>query len=43
VEHKELGDNLAARVRDSIADVANVEQDIQMEGNRLNVLFVPKK
>ncbi len=43
IEHSDLGKDLIARVKEQIADVASVEQDASMEGNRLSVLFAPKK
>jgi translation initiation factor IF-3 len=43
MEHKEIGTNLVAKVKESVADVAFVEQEAQMEGTRMNLLFAPKK
>ena len=43
MEHKELGHALVSRVKESVADVAFVEQEPQMEGTRMNLLFAPKK
>ena len=43
MEHKELGTALVTKVRTSVADVAFVEQEAQMEGTRLSLLFAPKK
>ena len=43
MEHTDLGKQLVARVKERVADVAALEQDVQMEGNRMNLLFAPKK
>lgn len=43
MEHPKQADPLVARVKERIADVAVVEQDGAMEGNRLSLLFAPKK
>lgn len=43
MEHPDLGRNLATRVKEQIADVGMLEQDAQMEGNRMSLLFAPKK
>jgi len=43
MEHQDLGRALLNRVKERVSDVAVLEQDAQMEGNRLNLLFAPKK
>lgn len=43
MEHQDLGRQLATRVKERIADVGILEQDAQMEGNRMSLLFAPKK
>lgn len=43
MEHTDLGRTLLARIKERVADVAVLEQDAQMEGNRLSLLFAPKK
>ncbi|OGR91332.1 MAG: translation initiation factor IF-3 [Elusimicrobia bacterium RIFCSPLOWO2_01_FULL_59_12] len=43
MEHREIGSSLVTKVKDSVADVAFVEQEPQMEGTRMNLLFAPKK
>jgi translation initiation factor IF-3 len=41
--HRELGANLLAKLRDDIADIADVEVSPKMEGYQMFVIFVPKK
>jgi len=43
MEHREIGTVLINRVKEKVADLAFVEQDAQMEGTRLSLLFAPKK
>ena len=43
MEHPEQAKPLVQRVKEGIADVAVLEQDIPMEGNRKSLLFAPKK
>ncbi len=43
MEHQDLGRALLNRVKERIADVAILEQDAQLEGNRMSLLFAPKK
>jgi translation initiation factor IF-3 len=43
MEHQDLGRNLLNRVKELIADVAFLEQDAQMDGNRMSLLFAPKR
>ena len=43
MEHSSLGTALISRVKERVADLAIVEQDASMEGNRLSLLFAPKK
>lgn len=43
MEHPDQGKILVNRVKEQIADVAILEQDAQMEGNRMSLLFAPKK
>ena len=43
MEHKDIGGALITKVKESLGDVAFVEQDAQLEGNRLSLLFAPKK
>jgi translation initiation factor IF-3 len=41
--HRELGANLLARLRDDLADIADVEVPPKMEGYQMFAIFVPKK
>ncbi len=41
--HRELGGNLLAKLRDDLADIADVEVTPKMEGYQMFVIFVPKK
>ena len=43
MEHPELGRQLLARVKERVTDVAVLEQDAHMDGNRMSLLFAPKK
>lgn len=43
MEHTEQAKPLVDRVKERVADVAVLEQDIPMEGNRKSLLFAPKK
>lgn len=43
MEHKDVANPLVDRVKERISDVAVLEQDIPMEGNRKSLLFAPKK
>ncbi len=43
MEHTDLSAGLLDRVKQSISDVSVVEQDANMEGNRMSLLFAPKK
>ncbi len=43
MEHTDQAKPLVQRVKEGIADVAVLEQDIPMEGNRKSLLFAPKK
>jgi len=43
MEHQDLGQMLVSRVKDRIGDLAVLEQDAQMEGTRMSLLFAPKK
>jgi translation initiation factor IF-3 len=43
MEHKDVANPLVERVKERIGDVAILEQDIPMEGNRKSLLFAPKK
>ena len=43
MEHTDQANHLVARVKERIADVAVLEQDTPMEGNRKSLLFAPKK
>lgn len=42
-EHRELGAKLLTILKERLVDVAEVEQDALLEGNRLNLMLVPKK
>lgn len=42
-EHTEFALPLIDRVKERIMDVAAIEQDTQLDGNRMSLLFVPKK
>jgi len=41
--HRDLGANLLAKLRDDLADIADVEVSPKMEGYQMFVIFVPKK
>ena len=41
--HRDLGANLLAKLRDALADVADVEVAPKMEGYHMFVIFAPKK
>lgn len=41
--HRDLGANLLAKLRDDLADIADVEVAPKMEGYQMFVIFVPKK
>ncbi len=41
--HRELGANLLAKLRDDIADIADVEVTPKMEGYQMFIILVPKK
>ncbi len=43
MEHTDLAKPLFDRVKEKIGDVAVLEQDVPMEGNRKSLLFAPKK
>ena len=43
MEHTDQANHLFARVKEKISDVAVLEQDSPMEGNRKSLLFAPKK
>ena len=43
MEHTDQANHLVARVKEKISDVAILEQDTPMEGNRKSLLFAPKK
>jgi translation initiation factor IF-3 len=43
MSHRELGANLLAKLRDDLADIADVEVPPKMEGYQMFVIFVPKK
>jgi translation initiation factor IF-3 len=43
MSHRELGANLLAKLRDDLADIADVEVAPKMEGYQMFVIFVPKK
>ena len=43
MEHPDQAKPLVDRVKQGISDVAVLEQDIPMEGNRKSLLFAPKK
>jgi len=43
MEHQDLGKDLLQRVKDRVADVAVLEQDAHLDGNRMSLLFAPKK
>lgn len=41
--HRELGSKILARLRDDLADIADVEVTPKMEGYQMFAIFVPKK
>ncbi len=41
--HRELGANLLAKLRDDVADIADVEVTPKMEGYQMFIILVPKK
>lgn len=43
MEHPDQANPLIDRVKTGIQDVGTLEQDRQMEGNRMSLLFAPKK
>ena len=43
MELREVARPIIERVKESIADIGSLEQDATMEGNRMSLLFVPKK
>jgi len=43
MEHTDQANPLVDRVKEGISDVAFLEQDVPMEGNRKSLLFAPKK
>ena len=43
MEHTDQANHLVERVKEKIGDLAILEQDIPMEGNRKSLLFAPKK
>lgn len=43
MEHKDLGVLLANRVKTELSDVAALEHDAHEEGNRMILLFAPKR
>lgn len=43
LEHPDQAHHLVARVKERVSDVAFLEQDAQLEGNRMSLLFAPKK
>jgi len=43
MEHTDQANPLFARVKERISDVAVLEQDSPLEGNRKSLLFAPKK
>ena len=43
MEHRVIGNHLVSKVKEKVSDVAFVEQEPQMEGTRMNLLFAPKK
>lgn len=43
MEHRELGAQLLATLKERLAVTAELEQDAMLEGNRLSLMFVPRK
>jgi translation initiation factor IF-3 len=43
MSHRELGSKILARLRDDLAEVADVEVSPKMEGYQMFAIFVPKK
>ena len=41
--HRELGAAILAKLRDDLADIADVEVTPKMEGYQMFAIFVPKK
>ena len=43
MEHRQLGLNLINKIREILNEVCIVEQEPHLEGNRMSILFAPKK
>lgn len=43
MEHRELGVSLLERIKEMLNGKFNLEQDAQLEGNRMSILLAPKK
>lgn len=43
MEHRDLGMKLLNRIKETLVDKCVVEQESQLEGNRLSILLAPKK
>jgi translation initiation factor IF-3 len=43
MEHTDVARPLVERVKEKVSDIGALEQDQSMEGNRMHLLFVPKK
>ncbi len=43
MEHRDVTKPLVDRVKEKIMDIASIEQDGEMEGTRMHLLFVPKR
>ena len=43
MQHKELGMSLLIKIKETLDPVAALEQDAQMDGNRLSILLIPKQ
>ena len=42
-EHKDIGEKLLNKTKEYLVDKAIVETDIKTEGNRMSILYAPKK
>ena len=42
IVHRNLGKKVFDRITDEFSEVANVEQNVKMEGNRMIMILAPK-
>jgi translation initiation factor IF-3 len=43
LEHPEIGQQIAKKVKEAVADIAIVETDARLEGKFMSLLLAPKK